>query len=161
MAVYERSAIIEAPLPEVWAFHATVDGLIALTPEWMGLEIIDISGPNGATDSDELVEGTRIDMAVRPFGILPASTWTAEIVTREYGPNEALFRDEMVRGPFDRWRHTHRFSSIDGHTRLLDHVEYALPLCPLRHRSGPLWPMLEGLFRYRHQRTKELLEERG
>jgi len=39
-----------------------------------------------------------------------------------------MFRDEMRRGPFKRWQHTHLFESTEGGTLMKDRVEYASPL---------------------------------
>jgi ligand-binding SRPBCC domain-containing protein len=41
------------------------------------------------------------------------------------------FTDEMQRGPFKRWRHTHRFEPTDDGTVVRDHVEFASPFGPL------------------------------
>lgn len=38
------------------------------------------------------------------------------------------FIDEMQRGPFRRWHHTHRFIPLDGGTRMVDEVRYEAPL---------------------------------
>jgi ligand-binding SRPBCC domain-containing protein len=39
-----------------------------------------------------------------------------------------MFVDEMQRGAFARWRHTHRFVKTDGGTtRIIDEVDYASP----------------------------------
>ena len=40
------------------------------------------------------------------------------------------FTDEMQRGPFKRWRHTHRFEPTDGGTLASDRVEFASPFGP-------------------------------
>ena len=37
MPVFEREVRVSAPLSDVWEFHATADGLVALTPDWMHL----------------------------------------------------------------------------------------------------------------------------
>ena len=39
-----------------------------------------------------------------------------------------MFTDEMQRGPFKRWRHTHLFDAQKGWTRMSDRVEFASPL---------------------------------
>jgi len=39
-----------------------------------------------------------------------------------------MFVDEMQRGAFKRWRHTHLFEERDNATLLIDEVEYASPL---------------------------------
>jgi ligand-binding SRPBCC domain-containing protein len=41
------------------------------------------------------------------------------------------FTDEMQRGPFKRWRHTHRFEPNEGGTLMHDHVDFASPFGPL------------------------------
>ncbi len=42
-----------------------------------------------------------------------------------------MFVDEMQRGAFERWRHTHLFEEKDGATLMIDEVDYASPLGPL------------------------------
>lgn len=39
-----------------------------------------------------------------------------------------MFVDEMQRGAFARWRHTHRFKTLDEGTNVVDEVDYASPL---------------------------------
>lgn len=53
---------------------------------------------------------------------------TSKIVAFER-PRE--FTDEMRRGPFARWRHTHRFEPSGGGTLMHDAAEFASPLGPL------------------------------
>jgi len=50
---------------------------------------------------------------------------TSKIVASE---RPYVFIDEMQRGAFARWRHTHRFTSLDGGTSMSDEVNYASPL---------------------------------
>lgn len=47
------------------------------------------------------------------------------------------FTDEMVRGPFSRWEHTHSFSAAQGGTLVRDAVEFrVLPGCRLPGSGG-------------------------
>jgi ligand-binding SRPBCC domain-containing protein len=74
-----------------------------------------------------------------------------------------LVVDDMLRGPFRRWLHEHRFEDLgDGTTRLTDHVDYRLPLGPLGALANRLVVarLLERTFRFRQARTAELLERR-
>lgn len=158
MAVFERSTLIPAPLGEVWAFHATVDGLLAVSPDWLRLRVESVVGPDGEPDPDVLETGSEVTLSVRPAGVGPRSTWTSRIVRRERGDDAAMFADEMVAGPFRRWHHTHRFATVAGETRLTDRVEYELPLGPARRLSGLVWPGLAAMFAARHRRTKRRLE---
>jgi ligand-binding SRPBCC domain-containing protein len=53
---------------------------------------------------------------------------TSKIVALD-APRE--FTDEMQRGPFGRWRHTHRFEPSGGGTLMYDRADFASPLGPL------------------------------
>jgi ligand-binding SRPBCC domain-containing protein len=50
---------------------------------------------------------------------------TSKIVEYE---RPRMFVDEMQRGAFARWRHTHRFVEKTGGTLMSDDVEFASPL---------------------------------
>ncbi|MFB6308776.1 MAG: SRPBCC family protein [Haloarculaceae archaeon] len=160
MAVYERSVRVAAPFEDVWAFHSTSDGLVALTPDFLDMRIEEEYGPDGEPDPGVLEAGSVVVSSVRPLGVGPRQRWTSEIVERREGDDEALFRDVMTEGPFREWEHTHRFVADDGATHVYDHVEYELPGGPAGRAVGPLaYVGLEPMFRYRHRKTKELLEE--
>ncbi|QLH77915.1 SRPBCC family protein [Halosimplex rubrum] len=174
MPVYEREVVVDAPFDEVWEFHSGASGLEALTPDWMNLRIESSVGPDGEPDPDVLEAGSRVESTVAPFGVAPRQRWVSAIVARAEGDGEAFFRDEMRQGPFPEWVHTHSFEAVDGGpesetsgtsserrsdggTRVHDHVEYELPV--VRGLFGPLgWVGFEPMFRYRHRKTKELLE---
>jgi ligand-binding SRPBCC domain-containing protein len=49
------------------------------------------------------------------------------------------FTDEMQRGPFRRWRHTHLFEPREGGTLMRDRVEFASPLGPLGALADSLY----------------------
>ncbi|WP_254273969.1 SRPBCC family protein [Haloarcula marina] len=160
MPVFEREVRVAAPLSEVWEFHSTGDGLVALTPDWMHLRIEETRGPDGDPDPEVLDAGSVVVSSIRPFGVGPRQRWVSEIVAREEDDGEAMFRDVMTEGPFPEWEHTHRFRA-DGEdaTIVRDHVEYELPGGPLGRAVGPLGFLgMEPMFRYRHRETKALLE---
>jgi len=158
MDTYERSVRIAAPLSEVWEFHSTEAGLVALTPDWMRLEVEDVRGPDGEPDPELLEAGSRLRCSVRPLGIGPRQRWTSEIVEREESEGAAYFRDVMHDGPFPEWEHTHSFFEDGEGTLLRDRVQYELPLGALGRAVGPAAVVgFEPMFRFRHRRTKELL----
>jgi ligand-binding SRPBCC domain-containing protein len=158
MATYEREMYVDAPLEEVWEFHSRVEGLEALTPGWMGLAIQEVRGSDGEPDPEILEAGAEIDMALRPLGVpsTSAGSWTSVITERAESDERGLFKDEMRGGPFVRWVHVHQFRRKNGGTQIRDTVHYELP------KIGRLSPFavigFEPMFRYRHQKTKELLE---
>lgn len=161
MATYERSTRVDAPLSEVWELHVSVGGLPAVSPDWFDLRVEDVRQPEGDHDPEILVEGTVIVSSVRPFGVGPRRRWTSEIVELQRDEDRATFRDVMTEGPFPTWEHTHRFVAEDGATQIHDRVKYQLPGGPIGRLLGPFaFVGLEPTFRYRHRRTRELLESR-
>ncbi len=159
MSVYQRETRVRASLEDVWAFHSTVDGLDALTPGFMRLEIESVTGPDGEPDPDVLEVGSRIEMSMRPFGVLPKQRWVSVITERTERPGAAMFRDVMEEGPFPKWVHTHRFFADGDETILVDRVEYRLPGGRVGSAVSPLgWVGFEPMFRDRHRTTKRLLE---
>lgn len=155
---------MEAPLDDVWEFHSTIKGLKELTPGWMKLEVESVEGPDGEPNPEVLKTGSVIEMSIKPFGVLPRATWSSRIEERKKEGNQAWFRDEMVRGPFKRWIHTHSFERFDSRTetestKIKDSVEYQLPLGLVGRAGSPLFQLqMRMMFRSRHKRTKELLE---
>lgn len=139
-------------------FHSSVDGLIAVTPDWLGLRVESALGPDGEPEPDILVDGSEVTLSIRPLGIGPRTSWTSRITHRERAGDAAEFRDVMVHGPFHRWHHTHRFAAVTGGTRVTDRVEYELPLGPVRGLSGLAWPGFATMFANRHRRMKRRLE---
>ncbi|WP_254840338.1 SRPBCC family protein [Natronomonas marina] len=159
MATYTRETRVEAPLEEVWAFHSTVDGLEALTPDFMNLEVRAVTGPDGDPDPEVLAAGSRIDLSMRPFGVGPRTEWTSVITERSEEEGAAMFHDVMEGGPFPVWEHTHRFFADGEATVVSDRVEYELPGGALGRAVSPLgWVGFEPMFRGRHRKTRELLE---
>jgi ligand-binding SRPBCC domain-containing protein len=160
MSTYRRQTRVAAPLSEVWTFHSRISGLEALTPSFMNLRVEGVTGPDGEPDPEVLEAGSRIDMSMRPFEVGPRQTWTSVVTERREGDGTAMFRDRMEGGPFPEWVHTHRFFADGEETLVVDTVEYRLPGGPVGEALGPLgWVGFEPMFRYRHRRTRELLED--
>lgn len=159
MATFQRRTRVAAPLEEVWRFHSTAEGLEALTPEFLHLEVDRITGPDGQRDPEVLAAGSTVEAAIQPFGVGPRREWTSRIIERTESDGAAMFRDEMESGPFPHWEHTHRFFADGAETVVEDRIEYELPGGPLGTAASPLGVVgLEPMFRHRHRRTRELLE---
>lgn len=159
MPTYHRQVRVDAPLDEVWDFHSRLSGLEALTPGWMNLQVEAARGPDGEADPELLEQGAQVRMSMRPLGVGPRQQWVSRIVYRDRDDESAIFRDDMQGGPFRKWVHTHRFVADGDSTIVHDNVEYELPLGGLGTAVGPLAVVgFEPMFRYRHKKTKELLE---
>lgn len=159
MHSFERSTRIEAPLETVWTFHSRVSGLEAITPDWLGLRVESVRDPDGGPDPDVLDVGSTVELSIRPAGLGPRVGFTSRIVDRERSDDVARFRDEMVDGPFDYWRHTHTFVADEDATIVHDRVVYDLPGGRLGTTLGPVARLgFEPMFRDRHRRTRRHLE---
>ncbi|MFB6281315.1 MAG: SRPBCC family protein [Haloferacaceae archaeon] len=159
MPVYRRRTRVAAPLDEVWSFHSGTEGLEALTPGWMGLSVEATRGPDGEPDPAVLAAGSRVRMSLRPFGIAPRQRWVSVITERERGDGRAWFVDRMEGGPFRSWEHTHLFFADGAETIVEDRVAYELPFGGLGRALGPFARVgFEPMFRYRHRRTRAILE---
>ncbi len=160
MARYERSIRVTAPLGDVWAFHIRVDGLVALTPNWVNLRIDEVTGPDGDPDPDVLRTGSIVRVSVRPLGIGTRRRWVTQIHACERDDGSAIFRDEMTAGPLSHWVHTHRFIADGAETIVRDVVDYELPPGDVGRAISPIGRLgLEPFFWYRHRQTKAHLEQ--
>lgn len=159
MPTYHRQIRVDAPLDEVWEFHSGVEGLVKLTPDWMNMRVEGVRGPDGEPDPEELTEESEVELSLRPFGVGPKQGWVSRIIYREKDDVSGIFRDEMDGGPFAKWVHTHRFVADGDGTVVYDDVEYKLPFNGVGDLFGPFAVVgFEPMFRYRHRRTRELLE---
>jgi ligand-binding SRPBCC domain-containing protein len=108
-----RSDVVAAVAPDVaFAFFADAWNLELITPPWLNFRI---RTPRPLA----MREGAMLDYRIRLHGVpIP---WRTRIDVWEPG---VRFVDRQVLGPYRWWRHEHRFESVDGGTRVVDHVEY-------------------------------------
>ena len=145
--VLERTQVVPGELPAVFAFFKRPENLERITPPWLNFRIL--------SSSDAVVRaGTRIRYRLKLNGI--PLTW--ESLISRYEEN-VLFVDEQLKGPYASWVHTHRFlDAPEGGTDIEDEVRYRLPLDPLGRIALPLIRrQIEGIFRFRAARVRELL----
>jgi ligand-binding SRPBCC domain-containing protein len=70
--------------------------------------------------------------------------------------------DEMLAGQFNKWRHLHKFRSIDGkQTEIIDEIEFELPYGILgKLFEGYAYKQLHNIFEYRKIATVKELENK-
>ncbi|MFB9305666.1 SRPBCC family protein [Kibdelosporangium philippinense] len=122
------SSVLDAPLQQVFDWHARPGALVRLSPPWQPVHVVQ--------ESDSLRDGTAI------LGMPGGVRWIAQHQAAGYHPPD-VFVDHLE-GPLSRvtyWRHRHEFTAEGPlRTRLTDRVETPVPKAVLR-------PM----FDYRHQ----------
>jgi len=115
----ERTQLIPRPRREVFEFFADAHNLERITPPELRFRIL-------TPDPIVVGPGTLIDYRLSLFGV--AFSWRTRI--EAYEP-DVRFVDVQLRGPYQRWHHTHTFDDAPGGTLMRDRVEYQLPLGPL------------------------------
>ncbi len=145
---FQRSVRIARPSAEVFAWHEQPGAFARLQPPWERVEIERASG--GVRD------GARVALRAKagPF-------WTRwEVEHRDYEQG-VRFCDVQLSGPFASWHHEHLVVAEDGDgSTLRDTITYALPFGPLGALgAGYVQRKLSRLFAYRHEVTKDDLEE--
>ncbi|MCH2436042.1 MAG: TIGR01777 family oxidoreductase, partial [Candidatus Poseidoniaceae archaeon] len=116
MVNYLHETRIEAPREVVWEWHTRDGAFDRLAPPWENIETI--SAPPDLSPG-----GTRVmKMKMGPIKL----KWIAEHTDMI---EEELFADRMVRGPFKRWWHTHRFIKEKPNVTVIrDEVSYVIPV---------------------------------
>ena len=83
-------------------------------------------------------------------------TWHSEITfLKKYE-----YIDEMLSGPFKKWRHLHKFHNIDGkQTEIIDEIHFELP-CGILGKlfEGYAYKQLQNIFEYRKIATVKALK---
>ena len=116
MAHLHFEQLMQVPLDEVFAFHANPYNLLKITPPALGMKV---------TNKEPVImaEGAEITYQIRWLGI--PLNWRTIITC--YDPPRS-FTDVQAKGPYKKWIHTHTFISEGTATRIIDDVEYELPL---------------------------------
>ena len=117
--VLEREQLIARERGELFPFFADALNLEAITPPWLGFEVLTPS-------PIEMRAGTLIAYRMRLHGV--AVSWLTEI---EQWEPPTSFVDRQLKGPYRLWHHTHSFEACGQGTLMRDRVRYALPLGPL------------------------------
>lgn len=142
-----ESALPATPA-EVFDWHMRPGAFTRLAPPWQGVRVAAMDRP--------LRDGARATL------ILERGPWRVRWVARHEAVHTGRgFRDVQEKGPFGAWTHDHRFEDDgQGGARLIDRIEYRLPLEPLsRALAGRhVEREIDRVFRRRHTVTRNDLQ---
>ena len=132
------TAVVDAPLGEVFSFFSQPANLALLTPPKVGFTIHRMKGPMGA--------GATIEYRLRVAGF--RLKWRSLI--EEWEPGK-FFVDSQNLGPYRSWWHEHHFEARGEQTVIEDRVYYSPPLGLLGRIANRLFigGQLEETFHYR------------
>ncbi len=149
--VLRREQRLPGTPAEVFPFFADARNLEAITPPWLGFEVV-------SPRPIEMRAGALIEYRLRLHGLRVA--WLTRI--EEFVPRER-FVDMQLSGPYRLWHHTHEFRELPGGgTLMTDTVRYALPLGPLGSLAHRLLVRrdLERIFDFRARAVPALVTRR-
>lgn len=121
-----------------------------ITPEQIDLKIINTTSPN-------IVQGQEIWCSGKIIAKRRMS-WHSKITfLKRYE-----YIDEMLAGPFKKWRHLHKFQNIDEKlTEVIDEIEFELPYGMLgKLLEGYSYKQLQKTFEHRKTATVKALENK-
>jgi len=123
----ECEQTVAASIDQLFPFFADAYNLQQLTPSTLGFEVL-------TPKPIAMKPGALIDYRLRVRGV--PIKWRTEI---EVWDPPHRFVDQQLKGPYERWHHTHTFTpTADGGTLCKDRVEY-------RPAGGPLAPIVNKL----------------
>jgi ligand-binding SRPBCC domain-containing protein len=143
----ERKQLIHGDISTVFGFFENPHNLRQITPPWLNFRV--------QSASDEVVrQGTRINYTIRWLGL--PMRWDSLIAQYENG---VAFADQMVRGPYKSWYHTHEFTEVPDGVRMTDRVVYEMPFGWLGRMVHALIVrrQLDAIFQYRASKIVRVL----
>jgi ligand-binding SRPBCC domain-containing protein len=149
LQTFKNTFLVNSNINKVWEFYTDINHLKIITPKEMKLKVIN-------TTDQKFSQGTEIWIEGKIF-ISKGRTWHSIITFLK--PYEYV--DEMVSGPFKKWKHLHKFCDLDHgqKTEVVDQVDFELPYSILgRLFEGYAYSQLRKIFDHRKIATIKNLE---
>jgi ligand-binding SRPBCC domain-containing protein len=143
-----QTSLINCTLEELFEFHLDSQNITKITPSNTKVELLSEDNP--------AFEGKIVKLKTTRMFI--PIIWEVKIEKLEK-PN--ILVDLAIKSPFKYWKHQHVFTQKGNHCELQDIIEFELPF-------GVFGKIIESfltfdikkMFEYRHQKTKEILENK-
>ena len=152
MKSFEQSFKVNCSIDKVWKFYTDIKHLEIVTPPNLNLKVIE-------TSDKQIVKGLRMTISGRLF--LYNSKWNSIISLVDISKH--MYIDEMVKGPFKKWKHVHLFSEIGkNQTVITDKIEFELPFFFLgKLMEGYVENNLKKIFEFRKIQTVSYLSNKS
>ena len=146
MIKFIHKFIINEDIEKVWEFYTDIRHLEIITPKKLNLKIIN-------TTNQKIILGQETTISAKI--IIIERIWHSKITFFQ----QYEYIDEMVEGPFIKWKHTHKFQRINKNkTEIIDKVEFSLPY-GIFGKIGSIFftKLLRQLFEHRKNETIKYL----
>ena len=143
--------LVDRPIDEVFAFFSRPENLGRITPPGLRFDL--------QSSDTAMRDGLEVDYRVRPLFGIPVG-WRSRIA--DYDPPHG-FRDIQLKGPYRSWDHRHTFVAEGDRTRIIDVVDYSLPLGPLGElaHAAVVRGQLDEIFRHRARTIHSIFARPG
>lgn len=148
MSRFTNRFIVSAPIEKVWNFYTDIKHLEIITPQKLNLKVIDTTNDKISTEQECTISAK----------ILTRKRWRSKIVA--CSPYE--YTDEMLEGPFKKWKHVHKFNEISrNETEIIDEIDFELSYGIIgRLANFYIIQVLEKIFENRRVATKIHLDKK-
>ncbi len=149
MHVFQRATILPAEIDEVFAFHENPHNIRKISPFF--LKVVDVQAAAVAQVDDTFT----LQLRIFGFHLSWNGLW-AEV------ERPTLLVDTASLFSFPKWRHEHRFESVEGGTRMTDRVTYELPFGWLGKLLGATFFRIQLILMFagRHRATQNYFSAR-
>jgi ligand-binding SRPBCC domain-containing protein len=114
LAKFKNKFIINEDIQKVWDFYTDIKHLEVISPKELNLKIM-------TTTNQRIILGQEAVISAKI--IIKQRTWHSKITFFQ----QYEYIDEMLKGPFYKWKHIHKFKQINKNkTEVIDEVEFDL-----------------------------------
>ena len=147
MKIYEKTSLIKCSLDALFAFHGDTKNLQTISPKHIKVTLL----------NEDFVAKEGAVVRLKTVQNFVPIIWEVKIERFE---SPSLLVDVAIKSPFKFWKHSHIFTQKeDGYCELKDRVEYLLPFGFLNFLFNVFVAhQLKGMFAFRHEKTKQILE---
>jgi ligand-binding SRPBCC domain-containing protein len=152
LQAFKHSFVVNSSIDRVWEFYTDIKHLEIITPREMKLKITNAT-------SQKLTQGSEIWLEGKL--VITMKRWHS--IIKSLSPYQYV--DEMLTGPFKKWRHSHIFYAItinnnQKQTEVIDDVEFEFPYSPIgKLFEAYAYSRIRKLFDHRKAATIRALED--
>jgi ligand-binding SRPBCC domain-containing protein len=147
----QTTQLIKNDIKTVWEFMSSPQNLAAITPDYIGFEIIN------NLHTGKMYAGQIIEYYVKPIMNIKLH-WVTEIT---YVKENEFFIDEQRFGPYAFWHHKHFLKEVPQGVEMYDLIHYKLPFGFIGKIGNNLFvkKQLKEVFDYRYQKLEEIFNQ--